>query len=236
MDKFSDKAIIESWRKNANAWVDTIKNEKIISRTEVTNHAILSAVLSHKPSHLLDIGCGEGWLIRELSKSNVACTGMDVIPEFSEHVESSGGRFKQLAYEAFKLGVFDKKFDVIVCNFSLLGKESVENVIEQSVGVLNTTGTLIVQTVHPIESSCSDDYTDGWRKGSWEGFDEAFTDPAPWYFRTLESWKILFNQAGFDQLNVTEPCHPQTGKKMSVLFEAKSTYSKRPSSKAIKGC
>ena len=91
MDKFSDKAIIESWRKNANAWVDAIKNEKIISRVEVTNHAILSAVLSHKPSHLLDIGCGEGWLIRELSKLNVACTGMDVIPEFAEHIERIRG-------------------------------------------------------------------------------------------------------------------------------------------------
>lgn len=224
MEKFSDKAIIESWRKNADPWISAIKNEEIISRIEVTNHAILEAIRSYKPSNLLDIGCGEGWLIREASKSSIICTGIDAIPEFSKYVENSGGQFKLLSYEEFGPETFDEKFDVIVCNFSLLGKESVENIIERSVEVLNTAGTLIVQTVHPVESSSPDAYVDGWRKGSWQGFGENFVDPAPWYFRTLDSWKALFNWAGFDNLKVTEPCHLKTGAKMSVLFEARREH------------
>ena len=68
MGNDSDKAIIDSWRKNAAAWIKAIAQENIASRTEVTNDAILDAVLCCNPANLLDIGCGEGWLIREISK------------------------------------------------------------------------------------------------------------------------------------------------------------------------
>lgn len=221
MGKFSDKAIIESWRKNVAPWVSAIKNDEINSRVEVTNHAILEAIFSYEPSNLLDVGCGEGWLIREASNAGIVCTGIDVVPEFYEDVENSGGKFKLLPYEEFGPEAFDEAFDVIVCNFSLLGKESVEHVIQQSADVLNSHGVLIVQTVHPVEASSPDNYVDGWRKGSWQEFGEDFVDPPPWYFRTIDSWNALFRLAGFDSLKVTEPSHPETGARMSVIFEAR---------------
>lgn len=221
MAVFSDKKIIESWRKNVAPWVDAIRRDAIASRVDVTNRAVLDAVSQYCPANLLDVGCGEGWLIRELSKAGVSCTGMDVVPEFAGHVRESGGTFQHLSYEAFGPDAFEERFDVVVCNFSLLGKESVERVIERSVDVLRPKGVLIVQTVHPIEASDAGNYVDGWRRGSWQGFGEAFVDPAPWYFRTMDSWTALFHRAGFDHLTVSEPRHPSTGARMSVIFEAR---------------
>lgn len=220
MEKFSDHAIIESWRKNIVPWVNAIKNNEITSRIEVTNRAVLDAILKHRPVNLLDIGCGEGWLIREVSRVGVDCTGMDVLPEFAQYVKNSGGKFKEISYEDFSPGAFNEKFDVIVCNFSLLGKESVEHIIKQSTGSLKTHGTLIIQTVHPHGTSNQGNHTDGWREGSWQGFGKNFIDPAPWYFRTTESWKALLNNAGFNRINITEPCRKKTGIKLSILFEA----------------
>jgi len=220
MKRYTDKDIIESWKKNVSSWVKAIAREEISSRIEVTNKAILDAVKKYKPTNLLDVGCGEGWLIRELSKAGIDCLGIDAIPEFAEYVNKSGGRFKLLPYEEFGPTAFDQGFDVIVCNFSLLGKESVEMVIEQSTAVLNPEGALIVQTVHPVEASNKINYVDGWRPGSWEDFDDGFVDPAPWYFRTLESWQNLFVKAGFKSLAFNEPFHPKSGKRVSVIFEA----------------
>ncbi len=45
-----------------------------------------------------------------------------------------------------------------------------------------------------------------------------FTDPAPWYFRTVESWIKLLRDSGFDILESREPIHPGTGKPVSIIF------------------
>ena len=221
MAELSDRAIIASWHKNAVPWVKAIANEEIESRVAVTNQAVLDAVLKEKPISLLDMGCGEGWLIRELVKAGVKCVGMDVVPKFAEHIQSAGAEFVELSYEEFSPDAFQKKFDLLVCNFSLLGKESVENVVARSKELLNEEGALIVQTIHPAEASTEENYVDGWREGNWSGFGDEFTNPAPWYFRSLESWKMLFEKAGYDNLSISEPRHPITGKRHSVLFVAR---------------
>ncbi|MDX1755708.1 MAG: class I SAM-dependent methyltransferase [Marinobacter sp.] len=220
MDGFSDEAIIESWRKNAIPWINAIRNSAISSRVDVTDNAIVTAVMRGNPKTVLDVGCGEGWLIRALSAFGIDCTGIDAVPEFSECVEKSGGRFLHLPYELFGAESFTGEFDAVVCNFSLLGKESVERVIEHSPHILATAGTLIIQTLHPVEASTPETYVDGWRKGDWRGIGGGFVEPAPWYFRTLGSWEELLSQAGFTHLKVTEPRHPNTGARMSVIFEA----------------
>jgi len=81
-------------------------------------------------------------------------------------------------------------------------------------------GALIVQTLHPLVATGDLPYVDGWRTGSWAGFSADFTDPAPWYFRTIESWVRLFSESGFHILEVREPLHPKTQKPASALFIA----------------
>ena len=220
MDELSDRAIIQSWNKNAAPWVKAIANEEIESRIAVTNQAVLDVVLKEKPASLLDVGCGEGWLIREVMKTGVKCVGTDVVPAFSIHIQALGAEFVELSYEEFSPDAFQGRFDLLVCNFSLLGKESVENVVTTSKELLNDKGAFIVQTIHPIEESDEQSYTDGWREGSWTGFGDEFSDPAPWYFRTLVSWRMLFKQAGYNDLTISEPRHPITGRRQSVLFVA----------------
>lgn len=220
MAKFSERAIISSWRKNAKPWIKVIQNREIESRAAVTDQAVLDAILREKPASLLDVGCGEGWLIRELVKAGVKCVGMDIVPEFSAHVQDAGAEFMQLSYDEFLPELFHEKFDVLVCNFSMLGKESVENIALRSKELLNEQGAFIIQTIHPREASDEENYTDGWREGSWAGFNNDFGDPAPWYFRTIESWEELFEKAGYRHLSISEPRHPKTGKRQSILFVA----------------
>jgi hypothetical protein len=62
-------------------------------------------------------------------------------------------------------------------------------------------------------------YEDGWREGSWAGFSSEFTRPAPWYFRTIETWVALFAKKGFRVYNIYEPLHPKTNKPASIIFD-----------------
>jgi len=221
MKKYSDQQIIDSWHKNAKPWIDAIREGEIESRVLVTNQAIVDAILLRQPKTVLDIGCGEGWLVRELVAHGIDALGIDVVPDLIESAKrDNAGRFHTLAYEDISVGTLKQKFDVAVCNFSMLGKESVEHVFQQVPSLLNDGGAFIVQTLHPIVACGDQPYLDGWRQGSWAGFSDAFTNPAPWYFRTLESWEALFGHSGLHLAKITEPLHQKTNLPASVIFVA----------------
>lgn len=66
MTDSTSQRIRDSWRANAQAWVDAVRSGRIESRRLVTDQAVLDAVLTPRPRRVLDLGCGEGWLCREL--------------------------------------------------------------------------------------------------------------------------------------------------------------------------
>lgn len=189
----------------------------------MTDKAIIEAVLSYSPQSIIDIGCGEGWLIREFAQHVSRTFGVDAIPELIEHAKTAGGGdFFVLDYDAIASGTIEEKFDVAVCNFSLLGKTSVESLFKAMPTLLKPYGRLIVQTLHPV-TACGDlPYADGWREGSWQGFNADFVDPPPWYFRTIESWQSLFSSNGLRLVDMQEPIYPQTDKPESILFIGES--------------
>ena len=222
-DPLSDQKIVDSWLKNASPWTNAIRNNEIESRRLVTNDAVVDAVMSRSPRTLLDIGCGEGWLVRALSQRGVAATGVDVVPDLIEQAKrAGGGEFRVASYESIAAGKLDLKADVVVANFSLIGKESVENLLRTAADLLEPGGAIVIQTLHPRTASGELPYEDGWRKGSWSGFSDDFTDPAPWFFRTLESWKKLISASGLCLAEMREPIHPNTKKPASVIFIAEA--------------
>ena len=221
IDPLSDEKIVDSWHKNVAPWTTAVRENQIASRALITNHAILDAVLGRAPRTALDIGCGEGWLVRALSEHGVRATGVDAVPALIDQAShAGGGEFRVASYEDIAAGKLDVTVDVAVANFALLGKESVDTLLPRIPSLLDVGGALIVQTVHPIIAGGDHPYVDGWRTGSWAGFSSDFADPAPWYFRTLESWVRLFAESGFRLREMREPLHPATQKPASVLFIA----------------
>jgi len=214
-----EEDIINTWFKNAIPWIKAVRNDEIESRVLITNKSILECILKKSPGHVLDIGCGEGWLVRALSFQGINAVGVDIVPELiTAALDKNLGDYRVLSYEDISTGKIEEFFDVIACNFSLLGKDSVNDLFKQVPLMLNNDGHLIVQTIHPLTTCGINVYEDGWRKGSWHGFSHQFTDPAPWYFRTLESWKNLFNNHQFEINEILEPINPKTGEFASIIF------------------
>jgi len=219
-----EQQILQSWHSNAAAWITTIANEEIESRRLVTNAAVISAIADCKPGSLLDLGCGEGWLCREAARyvgglGRIA--GLDAIPGLVSAASAHGmGEFEIKSYQDIIEGRYipSKPFDVVVFNFSLFGNELVEKLLTTVATFISQDGHLVIQTLHPHTACGELAYQDGWREGSWSGFSQQFKDPAPWYFRTLESWTSLLHACGYVLINVKEPVHPLTGKPASVIF------------------
>ena len=150
----------------------------------------------------------------------IAVTGIDATPALIELARAAGGAtYICMTYDDLSDKGLERRFDMAVCNFSLLGNASTEAVIRTAPLLLEPNGTLAIQTLHPATLDAEAAYMrDGWRESTWTGCGKGFVDPAPWYFRTLASWTSLFRDAGLRLLEVREPRHPETGTPASLLF------------------
>jgi 2-polyprenyl-3-methyl-5-hydroxy-6-metoxy-1,4-benzoquinol methylase len=217
----TDERVIRAWQANAEPWTTAIREERIASRKLVTNKAIVDAVMSRGPKDIIDIGCGEGWLVRALAERGVRGLGVDVVPGLIESARAGGGGdFRVASYEDIVEGRLEARADLAVANFSLIGGKAVDDLIRYLPKLLHGGGSLVIQTLHPIFAIGDDPYRDGWLEGSWAGCGSGFGEAAPWYFRTLETWARLISGSGFILREIREPPHPETGKPASIIYIA----------------
>ncbi|MEH2441151.1 class I SAM-dependent methyltransferase [Nostoc sp.] len=220
MDK-NEQRILHSWAVNAKPWTRVIRDQLLESRALVTDRAIVEAVVQLEPRTFLDIGCGEGWLCRELFCHGFNGWGVDGIAELVESARCFGDvRFVVSSYSDIPSQKFGSinKFDCFICNFSLVGERAIGEIAEAGKSLLEDKGKIIIQTLHPLMACGDSPYSDGWRESSWQGIQLEAFDPAPWYFRTIESWILEFHLRNYQLVKLIEPCHPKTKKPVSIVF------------------
>ena len=160
-----EQRIISSWQRNAAPWITAIGEQQIASRLRVTNQAILDVILALKPTNTMDVGCGEGWLVDALQQHDIDTLGIDATAALVKHAQQHrAGRYQQLTYDQLTPASLSERFDIVVCNFSLLGKTSTEHVFNSAIRILKPSGRLVVQTLHPAFTHHEQPYEDGWRK------------------------------------------------------------------------
>ena len=218
----TDDEVLAASRASAEPWTAAVRDRRIDSRRLVTDRAILDAVTARAPRTALDLGCGEGWLTRALAERGVRAMGVDAVPALVDaaRAASPGLDFRLLGYEEIAAGALDVRVDAVVANFALIGGPAVDALVGAAPALLTDRGAFVVQTLHPLVATGDQPYADGWRPGSWAGFGPEFTHPAPWYFRTLESWVRLLAAAGLRLADLREPVHPATGRPASVILVA----------------
>ncbi|UFQ02499.1 class I SAM-dependent methyltransferase [Pseudomonas fitomaticsae] len=215
-----ESILLQSWSQNAQAWTEAIRSGAIESRQQVTDQAILLALMGRQPERVLDLGCGEGWLLRALAERGIEAVGVDGDATLVEAAQAAGSSpvyvasYEELVDAKVDIGC---DYDLICANFSLLHQDIIPLLAAMN-ALLVPGGALVIQTLHPW-SVAAGDYQDGWREETFDGFQGEWS-PMPWYFRTLSSWLNALDMAGLQLTGLREPQHPQSPVPQSLLMIA----------------
>jgi 2-polyprenyl-3-methyl-5-hydroxy-6-metoxy-1,4-benzoquinol methylase len=211
-----------SWDANASAWTRALRGGAMEVRERLTNAAILTAVSRLDPATVLDVGCGEGWLVHALAAEGRDAIGIDASEALLGAAREGPGRFEHGSYldlierDAWLAG----PFDVAVCNFSLLDRDVTPLFVALRTRLGAPGGRLVVQTLHPFSVAGEGPYRDGWREERFEALGPGF-EPMPWYSRTLASWSARMREAGFAWERVEEPTLPGADRPSSLVITAR---------------
>ncbi len=193
---------------NSAAWTHAVRSQSIPSRVAGTDRAILEAIKACDVKRVLDIGCGEGWLVHRLLQDGYDAAGIDGSPDLMIAARGSGSasnHFRTLTYEQLIANpeVIDVT-DAVVFNFALF-EENIRPLLGAVRSRLRPGGFLLIQTVHPFTTCGDAPYRDGWREETFEDLGDGFVESMPWYFRTFATWHADLSASGFRVVRCIEP-------------------------------
>jgi SAM-dependent methyltransferase len=211
--------ILNNWKENGTAWIQTIQANEIASRPKVTNAAILEAVLALHPKRVLDLGCGEGWLCRALLENGIEAVGIDGVPELIEHANQKGGTFYELPYRDCTPDrlPFLGTFDVLIFNYSLFEKEVTDLLTNLRTTCLRTGGKMLFQTVHPEHPALGPEGGSRFIREDWHMMQRDYSGTYSWYLRTRSDWEATIADAGLSSVSFRETHDPESGEVVSLV-------------------
>lgn len=129
----------------ANYWVDAIRNNKDPIRKYVTNPALFYRLASLEGNlKVLDSGCGEGYVSRELARRGHKAVGIDASQYIIKSAkEATIGNDEYVRADVFQMPFRDESFDCVVSNFLLVELENPEIFIKEVQRVLKPNGRFI---------------------------------------------------------------------------------------------
>jgi 2-polyprenyl-3-methyl-5-hydroxy-6-metoxy-1,4-benzoquinol methylase len=218
----------ERWQANSEYWVKVIRERRDRYRTEVTDPALLDAVGPCEGLRVLDAGCGEGYLARELAARGAEVVGADscrglVTAAATARRPGTAAASRPGAATAFTcasvdaLPLRDETFDLVVCNHLFSHLHDPAPAIGEFARVLRRGGRLVILTLHPCFYTASSERgaTGGipaaayfTRRGVDQHFDvDGLRSPAmiTSWLRPLEFYATTLRETGFVLADLREP-------------------------------
>ena len=169
----------DEWAQNGRAELMEIEHGRNVLK-------FLKTIQFDKPFTFLDVGCGNGWVVRKIVKEKNCkkAIGIDkskkMIIQSKKKIESKKEEFFHTDIESMK---YKGKFNFIFSMESLYYADSMENALEKIYQLLKPGGKFFCGT---------DFYTDNKATSRWAGMMKI-----QMHLHSKKEWKSLFQNAGF---------------------------------------
>ena len=170
----------DSWAQNGRAELMEVEHGKNVSK-------FLQTISFDKPFTFLDVGCGNGWVVRKIGnqKNCKKSIGIDVskkmITQSKKKITNSKESFFHADIESWN---YKGKFDFIFSMESLYYADSIENALKKIFKLLKPGGQFFCGT---------DFYTDNKATARWANIMKI-----QMHLHSKKEWKEFFQNAGFE--------------------------------------
>ena len=170
----------DKWAQNGRAELMEIEHGKNVSK-------FLESISFDKPFTFLDVGCGNGWVVKKISKNNNCkkATGIDKSKKMIEQASKKMDNIKEeFIHTDIKSWKYRGKFDFVFSMESLYYADSIERALQKIYKLLKPGGQLFCGT---------DFYTDNKATARW-----ASIMKIQMHLHSKKEWRQLFFNAGFE--------------------------------------
>jgi SAM-dependent methyltransferase len=101
----------------------------------------------------LEIGCGEGRVVRDLAARGHSVVGIDSSPTLLRHARESDPGGEYLLADAAALPFADSSFDMVVAYNSLMDIDDMPGAVREAARVLEPGGRLCICITHPVNDA-----------------------------------------------------------------------------------
>lgn len=138
---------------NSPFWIRIIRDKLDRYRTELTDAVVLSALGPVKAHTVLDGGCGEGYLSRELAHRGAIVTGLDASSSLIAAARGERDRLNlRINHYVASLDSIpedDGTFDTVVCNHAINDIGDPSAALKEIGRVTKSGGRLVLLMLHP---------------------------------------------------------------------------------------
>ncbi|MGN6377580.1 MAG: class I SAM-dependent methyltransferase [Gaiellales bacterium] len=111
------------------------------------------AIVPPAGGRTLEIGCGEGRVVRDLASRGHSVVGIDASPEMLRHAREADPGGEYVRCDAAQLPFADESFDLAVAYNSLMDVDDLPGTIAEAARVLEPGGALCICVTHPINDA-----------------------------------------------------------------------------------
>ena len=223
--RFDTDAVRDAWDHAADAYAGGQAAGRDVYRYEFFGPVQVAACGDVRGLRVLDVGCGSGYLARELASRGARVAGLDLSPRMIEHAAATqlppAIEYHVGDAAALPAPLAPASFDLAVSCVALQDMPEPARAIRGAYAALRPGGRFVCSIVHPCGDTpvrrwerdavgakrwlCIDRYFDrGPIEYPWNGWAYAFTTTG--LHVPLEDWFAWFLAAGFALRGFHEPC------------------------------
>lgn len=150
--KDAGATLSEAWEAEASNWVAWARTPGHDSYWRFHRDRFLE-LLPPPPARVLDVGCGEGRLPRELTSRGYEVTGIDASPTLIGHARHADPDGDYRVADAARLPLANASVQLVTAFLSLHDMHDMEGAVAEAARVLAAGGRLCAAIVHPINSA-----------------------------------------------------------------------------------
>ncbi len=185
----------------------------------ISDPALLELVGKISGKKILDAGCGEGFISRELARRGAKVVGVDLSKKLlklaqDEEIKNSLGIIYHHAFLEDLSHFLSGEFDMVIANLVLHDLEKLGEALSEFNRVLKKNGELVISLLHP-NSGKEKYFQRGWYEFEWGGKYKTLAS----YHRTMSDYITALAKEGFWVEKMLEPRPNASGLKYKELQE-----------------